>query len=238
MQRDYSHFKPSTLTQESYLDVVENAVACFRENGKQTPRYDSATLFQAVAFFERIAFLHTRAQRETPPRTLTDEEFCTRAFAIRLEFFTDEFKAAEKGTLALMNSVFSITSSAGLLASCFLNPMSSQPKRLRLDKDKTRSDICVHALNLSLSYSQAPWTQEIYDNLMDWYPPALLLCANDNIPPMCAPIVRMALDLYMSLDNNPVHRFNTMKNTFKCMVTPGLTAAAPFLALPAGFSPT
>ena len=218
MQRDYTYFKPSELTSELYLDIITNAVGCLRGHGKEIPRYDSASLFQAVAFFERLTVMNSLAKRESPFRTLTDEELYTQDFANRLEIATEEFKAAERSLIPLMSSVHSITSPLGLLASCFLNPILKLRHEKLMDARQSRLAVCENALPLCLAYSQVPWTQDMYDHLMAWYPPALLLCAENNIPPMCTPAVRIAIDWAMSLDEKPTRRFKTMRDQFENMI--------------------
>lgn len=232
MQRDYTYFKPSELTFEMYSDIIENAVGCLRGHGKEMPRYDSASLFQAVAFFERLTVMDSLSKRESPPRTLTDEEVYTQSFATQLEFATAEFKAAERSLIPLMSSVHSLSSPLGLLASCFLNPMLNLRHEKLMDARQSRLAVCEHALPLCLTHSQVPWTQDMYKNIMAWYPPALLLCAENNIPPMCTPAVRIAIDWAMSLDENPTRRFKTMRDQFENMIG---SREPPHLDLPTDF---
>ena len=233
MQCDYTYFKKSELTSEVYLDIIQNAVGCLRGHGREIPRHASASLFQAVAFFERLTVMESLGKRESPPRTLTDEELYTQDFANRLEIATDEFKTAERSLITLMSSVHSIASPLGLLASCFLNPMLNLRRETLMDAKKSRVVVCEHALPLFLGYSQVPWTHEMYDNLMAWYPPALLLCAENNIPTMCTPAVRIAIDWAMSLDEKPTRRFKTMRDQFENMI--GSREPPPHLDLPEDF---
>lgn len=234
MQRDYAYFKQSKLTSEMYLDIIENAVGCLRGHGKEIPRYASALLFQAVAFFERLTVMDSFAKRESPTRALTDDELYTQDFANRLEIATEEFKTAEQSLITLMSSVYSITSPLSLLASCFLNPMLNLRHEKLMDARQSRLVVCEHALPLCLTYSQVPWTQNMYNNLMAWCPPALLLCAEHNIPPMCTPAVRIALEWAISLDEKPMRRFKTMNDQFENMIGP--RDPPPHFDLPKEFS--
>lgn len=236
MQQEYSHFKPSTLDPKAFEDVVTNGLLCFRENGKESPRHDPATLFQAVAFMERLIVMQASAKRESPPRELSDEEFYTDDFARQVEFFTKEFQAAMVAALPVMKATHSITSELGLLASCFLNPLGSKHRALPMSRDAARAQVCEHALMLSLTYSELEWTQGMYDALVEWYPPALLLCNDKNIPPMCTPAVHTALMWAMSLDEKPKSRFLTMRDQFENMIKPSPEAASHF-DLPHGFAP-
>lgn len=233
---DYTHFKPSLLSSEEQMAIIHNGVAHFRESGKEEARYSLPTLFQAVGFFERLMHAHIMAERETPPRKLTDEEFYTEDFAEKLEFFTIEYELALAGCMELMDSVHSISPSAGLLASCYLNPLDSPHRAIPMNPDAARAQVCEHALMLSLTHSKLDWTQSMYDALMAWYPPALLLCSEGNIPPMAPPAVRIALEWAMDLDEKPKRRFQTMAHQFVNMTKPMPDAAA-HLDLPGGFIP-
>lgn len=237
MQQDYSHFKITQLDKAECEAIVVNALAYMRDNGKQEPQYPFPQLFQATAFMERVVIMHARAERESPPRKITDEEVYTEDFATKLEYFTGEYIAALAGCIPAMSATHSSVPDAAMIASCFLNPLDSPHRAIPMNSTADRSEVCEHALMLSLTYSQLNWTQEMYDALVEWYPPALLLCADNNIPPMANPAVRTALEWAMSLDEKPKRRFMTMRDQFDNMVKPSPEAAA-HLDLPAEFSPS
>ena len=224
------------MNKEEQLAVFQNAVGYFRSNDKVEAKYPLLMLFQASAFFERLIIMQTKAERETPPRQISDEEFYTDAFAQKLEYFTMEYEAALGACLDVMNSVHSISRSDGLLAACFLNTLDSPHRAIPMNSDSARAAICENALMLALTHSQMPWTQSMYDKLVDWYPPALLLCPEKNIPPMASAAIRIALDWALSLDENPKRRFETIRSQFANMIAPSPEAAA-HLDLPTNFTP-
>ena len=235
MHKDYTHFKPSLLDKEEYLAIVQNAVGYFRSLDNVEALYPLTTLFQATAFFERLALMHVKAERETPPRQISDEEFYTDDFATKLEFFTSEYEAAIVACRDVMNSVPSISRSDGALAACFLNTLDVPHRAIPMNASSARAVVCEQALMLSLTHSQVPWTQSMYESLINWYPPALLLCPAKNIPPMASPAVRIALEWALSLDDKPKRRFDTIKGPFANMIAPSPQAAA-HLDLPTNFT--
>ena len=176
MRKDYTHFKPSLLEKDEYHAIVQNAVAYFQSFDKAEPLYPLPLLFQATAFFERLIVMQTMADRETPPRQISDEEFYTDTFAEKLEWFTVEYEAALAACQEVMDSVHSISRSDGVLAACFLNTIDSPHRSIPMNTTSARAVICEQALMLAFTYSQVPWTQSMYDALTNWYPPALLLC--------------------------------------------------------------
>lgn len=234
MHQDYTHFKPRLLSQEEYNAIAENATAHIRGNGKAA-KYPLPVLFQAAASVERFLIMHTTGERETPPRTISDEEFYTDAFAQELEFLTLEYTAALTGCSELMDSVRPSISSSALLACSFLNPLSSSYRSTPTTVAEARSQLCADALMFSLCHSTVPWTQPMYEALIEWYPAALLLCQQTNIPPMATPAMRTALEWAIGLDDNPKRRFKTINYQFSNMISPLPTAAAN-LDLPIDFS--
>lgn len=235
MHQEYSYFKPSLLNQEEQLAVFQNAVGYFRSNDQVKAKYPLLTLFQASAFFERLIVMQSKAERETPPRKISDEEFYTEDFAKKLEYFTGEYEAALVACMDVMDSVPSISRSDGSLAACFLNPLDSPHRAIPMNSSSARAEICEHALMLALTYSRVPWTERMYDALVNWYPPALLLCPEENIPPMASPAIRTALDWALSLDEKPKRRFKTIRTQFANMIAPSPQAAA-HLDLPTNFT--
>lgn len=236
--RDFSYFKTSTYSDKEAMDIASNALGYFRENGSSHPEYPLPLLFQAAGFIERLIVMNAQAERENPPRKLTDEELHTPAFTQALNSATSEFELALAHCLPVMSSVPSSCVNEALIASCFLNPLNSG-RRTDYESISTafdsRANVSRHALTLSLCYSKVPWTKEMYDGLVEWFAPSLLLCTIDNIPPMASPAVRVALDWAMSLDEKPVRRFESMMHQFEHMVTPSPQAAVT-IELPPDFT--
>ena len=235
MQRDYAYLKTSTLSGEDYKAIADNALAYFRNSASEKPKYALPVLFQACAFFERLIDKWGAAQRETPAREVTDEEFYTDAFAEELNYFTEEYVAAMRGCLGVMESVHSLVPAPVSIAVDFLNPLNSLHSSIPMHAEAARAQVCEHALMLSLTYSHVPWTQAMYDDIVAWYPAALLLCPQHNIPPMAAPDMRTALDWALSIDDHPKRRFLTLCSRFDTLLHPTPEAAAQ-LSLPSGFS--
>ena len=237
MQQDYSHLKLSALNSDEYQDIVLNALPYFRENGKEKPRYPIPTLFQAAAFTERFFMIKIRHERATPPTEMTEEEIYAEDFAEQLNFFTQEFIDACQACLPVMDSVHSITPSVVSIAAALLNPLNSPPQyQIPLDSAAARAHVVGQALALSLQYSQVPWTREMSDKLLAWYPAAFLLCGPLNVPPDLPAEVRTALDWAMGLDEKPKRRFTSMHAQFNTMISPS-PEAYERIELPSGMQP-
>lgn len=237
MPQDYSHLKLSALNIDEYQDIVLNALPFFRENGKEKPRYPIPTLFQAAAFTERFFMIKIRHERATPPTEMTEEEIYAEDFAEQLNFFTQEFIDACQACLPVMDSVHSITPSVVSIAAALLNPLNSPPQyQIPLDSAAARAHVVGQALELSLQYSQVPWTREMSDKLLAWYPAAFLLCGPLNVPPDLPAEVRTALDWAMGLDEKPKRRFTSMHAQFNTMISPS-PEAYERIELPSGMQP-
>lgn len=237
MPQDYSHLKLSALNIDEYQDIVLNALPFFRENGKEKPRYPIPTLFQAAAFTERFFMIKIRHERATPPTEMTEEEIYAEDFAEQLNFFTQEFIDACQACLPVMDSVHSITPSVVSIAAALLNPLNSPPQyQIPLDSAAARAHVVGQALALSLQYSQVPWTREMSDKLLAWYPAAFLLCGPLNVPPDLPAEVRTALDWAMGLDEKPKRRFTSMHAQFNTMISPS-PEAYERIELPSGMQP-
>lgn len=237
MPQDYSHLKLSALNIDEYQDIVLNALPFFRENGKEKPRYPIPTLFQAAAFTERFFMIKIRHERATPPTEMTEEEIYAEDFAEQLNFFTQEFIDACQACLPVMDSVHSITPSVVSIAAALLNPLNSPPQyQTPLDRAAARAHVVGQSLELSLQYSQVPWTREMSDKLLAWYPAAFLLCGPLNVPPDLPAEVRTALDWAMGLDEKPKRRFTSMHAQFNTMISPS-PEAYERIELPSGMQP-
>ena len=237
MPQDYSHLKLSALNIDEYQDIVLNALPFFRENGKEKPRYPIPTLFQAAAFTERFFMIKIRHERATPPTEMTEEEIYAEDFAEQLNFFTQEFIDACQACLPVMDSVHSITHSVVSIAAALLNPLNSPPQyQTPLDRAAARAHVVGQSLELSLQYSQVPWTREMSDKLLAWYPAAFLLCGPLNVPPDLPAEVRTALDWAMGLDEKPKRRFTSMHAQFNTMISPS-PEAYERIELPSGMQP-
>ena len=237
MPQDYSHLKLSALNIDEYQDIVLNALPFFRENGKEKPRYPIPTLFQAAAFTERFFMIKIRHERATPPTEMTEEEIYAEDFAEQLNFFTQEFIDACQACLPVMDSVHSITPSVVSIAAALLNPLNSPPQyQIPLDRAAARAHVVGQSLELSLQYSQVPWTREMSDKLLAWYPAAFLLCGPLNVPPDLPAEVRTALDWAMGLDEKPKRRFTSMHAQFNTMISPS-PEAYERIELPSGMQP-
>lgn len=234
MQQDYSHLKLSALNIDEYQDIVLNALPFFRENGKEKPRYPIPTLFQAAAFTERFFMIKIRHERATPPTEMTEEEIYAEDFAEQLNFFTQEFIDACSACTPVMDSVHSGVTSLGSIAASFLNPLNSPvAHQLPLDRATVRAHVAEHALNLALQYSNVPWTKEMSEKLLAWFPASFLLCNPLNVPANLPAEVRTALDWAMGLDEKPMRRFRTMHTQFTTMISPS-PEAHESIALPNG----
>lgn len=237
MQKDYSHLKLSALDIKEYEKIMVNALGFFRGNGKEKPRYPMPMLFQVAAFSERFLTLQVHHERATPPTQMTEEEVYDPVFAEKLNFFTQEFIDACEACLPVMDSVHSITPSVVSIAAALLNPLNSPPQyQIPLDRATVRAHVVGQALDLSLQYSNVPWTQEMSDKLLAWYPAAFLLCKPLNVPPHLPAEVRTALDWAMGLDEKPKRRFNTMHTQFTTMISPS-PEAYESIELPSGMQP-
>lgn len=237
MQQDYSHLKLSTLDIKAHEDIMVNALGFFRGNGKEKPRYPTPMLFQMAAFTERFLTLKVHHERATPPTQMTEEEVYSEEFAQQLNFFTQEFIDACEACLPVMDSVHSITPSMVSIAAAFLNPMKSPPEyQVPMQRAAARARVVEQALDLSLQYSNVPWTRDMSDKLLAWYPAAFLLCKPLNVPPHLPAEVRTALDWAMGLDEKPKRRFITMHTQFTTMISPSPEAHESF-ALPSGMQP-
>ena len=136
-----------------------------------------------------------------------------------------------------MDSVHSITPSVVSIAAALLNPLNSPPQyQIPLDSAAARAHVVGQALALSLQYSQVPWTREMSDKLLAWYPAAFLLCGPLNVPPDLPAEVRTALDWAMGLDEKPKRRFTSMHAQFNTMISPS-PEAYERIELPSGMQP-
>ena len=237
MQQDYSHLKLSALDIKEHEKIMVNALGFFRGNGKKKPRYPMPMLFQMAAFSERFFTLQVHHERATPPTQMTEEEVYDPVFAEKLDFFTQEFIDACQACLPVMDSVHSITPSVVSIAAALLNPLNSPPQyQIPLDSAAARAHVVGQALALSLQYSQVPWTREMSDKLLAWYPAAFLLCGPLNVPPDLPAEVRTALDWAMGLDEKPKRRFTSMHAQFNTMISPS-PEAYERIELPSGMQP-
>ena len=58
--------------------------------------------------------------------------------------------------------------------------------------------------------------------LLAWYAPSFLLCGDTNAPTQyLPPPVQLALQWAMDLDENPLRRFKTMRDSFGAMLSSG-----------------
>ena len=208
--------------------MVSEATSLFRENtpsaNKQRLHVSNglATLFQTMAVMERCVLLNTRAGREVPAKVIQDHDVHTPAFAAHLNATTLEFMDACRGCMPVMDSVHSITTSVSSIGSSFLNPLLRVAESDTALAVTSRAEVAENSLVLALQFSKVPWTQDMADALLSWYAPSFLLCGNANAPTQyLPPPVQLALQWAMDLDENPLRRFKTMRDSFGAMLSSG-----------------
>lgn len=210
--------------------MVSEATSLFRENtpsaNKQRLHVSNglATLFQTMAVMERCVLLNTRAGREVPAKVIQDHDVHTPAFAAHLNATTYEFLEACHGCMPAMDSVHSITPSVAALGSSFLNPLLRwvESEDAPMPAVTSRAEVAENSLVLALQFSKVPWTPPMAHALLAWYPPSFLLCGNANAPTQyLPPPVQLALQWAMDLDENPLRRFKTMRDSFGAMLSSG-----------------
>ena len=228
MASPYSHLPLHALSSEEFHELVSKAVSLFREGSDRAKRRQVhvndglASLFQTMAVMERCVVLNTRAQRDVPDKSLQDHYVHTPAFEAHLNATTLEFMAACRGCMPVMDSVHSITTSVSSIGLSFLNPL------LRVTESDTalvvtsRAEVAENSLVLALQFSKVPWTPDMADALLSWYAPSFLLCRDTNAPTQyLPPPVQLALQWAMDLDENPLRRFKTMRDSFGAMLSSG-----------------
>ena len=146
----------------------------------------------------------------------------TPAFAAHLNATTLEFMDACRGCMPVMDSVHSITTSVSSIGSSFLNPLLRVAESDTALAVTSRAEVAENSLVLALQFSKVPWTQDMADALLSWYAPSFLLCGNANAPTQyLPPPVQLALQWAMDLDENPLRRFKTMRDSFGAMLSSG-----------------
>lgn len=225
MQREYSHFKPDEYSPDELDALIQNAFGVLRSFENVKPLYPDHLLFQVVGFMERIIIL---SSKDKSP--VKDDDCYTQIWADRLNFATCEFINSYDGCAEIVNSIVSGVPARNIIAASLLNPLFQQHERaVPIDSNVAKQHICQTALELPLVHAHVMWTQTMYDNLIEWYPPALLMCTPQNIPPMAPADIRTALEWASSIESNPNSRLKQMHSQFQNMISPNPSREAMFI---------